>query len=99
MNSNLPKLLWTGRFTSGSIIVSDISKYSIIACHVEGGIICIGSLNYGLGGMVQYGALATNNTYGYRFAISGDTITIDSNNKGAVGDGVSKTITAIWGIV
>lgn len=91
------KLLWSGSFTTGSITVSGLSDYEVIIC-VVGGCTCIGSKAYGVGGVGAYGAYTTN-VFNYRFGVSGNTLTIDSVNKGGSNGTENQPITAIYGLI
>lgn len=83
--SKLGKTLWTGNFTSGSITVPGINKYTLVLVFV-GGAPCIGSPS--LGGCVFGGyAALTHATYAYRlnYNPTNETLTIDIDNKGGTG--------------
>ena len=66
------KLLWTGNFTTGSITVPDISKYTLIAINVAG-VLCLGTQLYGGCSFTRFNTLETT-SYGYRY-------TYDSTNE------------------
>lgn len=94
---SIGKLLWEGSFTSGSITINGLSDYTTIIA-IVGGATCIGSLTYGLGGAGVYGSYATS-IYNYRFAVNGNTLTIDNINRGG-SDGTSNVpVTKIYGLI
>lgn len=101
LNQNLTglksKLLWTGNFTSGSVEVPELSNYALIMVSV-GGAPCIGNANYGGTLYGAYGTYAINQM-SYRFAASGNTLTIDANNKGGTDGTGQQPITAIHGLI
>ena len=91
------KLLWHGSFTSGDITVPGLTNYNVILVLVAGAVWCIGSRNYGAGGIGQYGGYATA-TYNYRLTGTGDTMTIDNLNKGGSDGTQNQPITDIYGL-
>lgn len=90
------KLLWSGNFTSGSITVPGLNDYNCIAVSV-GGVLCIGNKNYGGNNYVSYGALTISNM-AYRVNTTGDTMEINSYDKGGSNGTAQQPITAIYGI-
>ena len=92
------KQLWTGAFSTGSIIVPDISKYTLIAINVAG-ILCLGNQRYGGCVFTKYHTLETA-SYGYRYTYNStnETLTVDTNNTGATDGTTRQTITEIYGI-
>ena len=95
-NARVGKKLWEGNFSSGSITVEGISNYHLICVNL-GSIICLGSIYYGLGGIGSYASYSTS-TYGYRFSVSGDTLTIDDISRGGTDGSKNVNVTAIYGI-
>ena len=93
---NVGKLLWSGTFTSGSIDVDGLSDYSVIAV-VVATVVCIGNKNYGLGGFCEDGSYS-HGFRSYRFDVSGDTLTIDSINKGGSNGTSQEIVSAIYGV-
>lgn len=90
------KLLYEGSFTTGTITVDGISNYTVIIA-IVGGATCIGSLQYGMGGAGGYGSYSTS-IYNYRFGVNGDTLTIDSNNRGGSNGTSNVAVTKIYGL-
>lgn len=92
------KRLWTGSFTSGTITVPGLSKYTKFIVNVAGAI-CIGNSNYGIGGYVEYGGYSIH-IHGYRFTAdrSKETLTIDSTNLGGSDGSKNVAITDIYGL-
>ena len=102
-----PKLLWSGSFSSGSITVPDLSAYKLFAIEtaLSDDLYLIGSKWAGIGG---YGLYASNYPaiLSYRFTTSGNTITINNENRGVsswdpttgVATG-SIAATKIWGLL
>lgn len=92
------KELWTGSFTTGSIHVPNISKYTLIAINVNG-VLCLGNQRYGGCVFTRYNALDTT-SYGYRYTYDSinETLTVDTNNTGATDGTNRQTITEIYGI-
>lgn len=95
--NKLGKQLWSGNFSSGSINVPGLNDYYIIAVELSNGVICVGKKFYGVGGYVGY---AEYNIYtcGYRFNASGETLTIDNENKGGSDGNTNLAIINIYGI-
>ena len=95
---NIGKLLWSGSFETGNIIVPDISKYTLIAINVNG-VLCLGNQNYGGCVFTRYGNFDTT-SYGYRYTYDSinETLTVDSLNTGATDGTNRQTITKIYGI-
>ena len=75
-----------------------LTDYIVFIVRV-GGVVCIGNINYGVGGYVTYGGYAIG-TYGYRFTadVSKKTLTIDSLNTGGSDGSKNIAITAIYGL-
>ncbi len=90
--------LWSGNFTKGSITVGNLSNYMLIVVELEGGVICIGSQTYGIGGVAGYGSYTINN-YAYRFLASGNTLTIDNHNCGGTDGTKNIPVISIYGVV
>lgn len=90
------KLLWEGNFTSGSITVNGLNDYTIIIA-IVGGAICIGDLQYGIGGAGGYGSYTTS-IYNYRFGVNGNTLTIDNINRGGSDGTQNVPVTKIYGL-
>ena len=92
------EVLWTGSFTSGSITVPNMSKYTLFAVDV-GGVMCFGTKDFGFGGIVKYGLL-TFEYRGYRlnYNTTNETFTIDSISKGGSNGTSQDTINRIIGI-
>lgn len=90
------KVLWEGTFTSNYIIVEGLSNYTLIAVDV-GGCICFGNANYGGGSVGAYASYGTTE-YTYRFNPSGDTLTIDNNNRGGSNGSSNQPVRKIWGL-
>ena len=94
---NMWKLLWTGDFTSGSITVPNIGDYNYF-CVVVGGVLCFGNKYYG-GGIIGGYTTYTPRVYSYRFNVNGNTISIDSVNKGGSDGTQNVSVTHIYGIM
>ena len=75
-----------------------LADYVVFIIRV-GGVVCVGNVNYGIGGYVTYGG-HTINTHGYRFTpdISKETLTIDSVNTGGSDGSKNVEATAIYGL-
>lgn len=95
---NIGKKLWTGNFTTGSITVPDISKYTLIAINVAS-VLCLGNQKYGGCVFTKYHTSETT-SYGYRYTYDSEneTLTVDSLNTGATDGTNRQTITEIYGI-
>ena len=91
------KKLWSGSFTSGSITVEGLSNYNIIVVILAAGIVCVGSRTWG-GGIIGNFSSYAGTMYNYRFGGSGDTITIDSDNKGGSDGTQNVAVISIYGI-
>ena len=91
------KQLWTGSFTSGSITVDGLSNYTIIVVMLDGDVPCIGTTNWGFGGIGRYGGYQIDN-YAYRFYPNGNTLTIDTYNKGGTNGSSQVAVKKIYGI-
>ena len=96
--ATIGKLLWTGNFTTGSITVPDISKYTLIAINVAG-VLCLGNQQYGGCSFTKYTTLETT-SYGYRYTYdsTNETLTVDNEQTGATDGTNRQTITEIYGI-
>lgn len=96
--ATIGKLLWTGNFTTGSITVPDISKYTLIAINVAG-VLCLGNQQYGGCTFTRYTTLETT-SYGYRYTYdsTNETLTVDNEQTGATDGTNRQTITEIYGI-
>ena len=92
------KLLWAGSFTTGSIHVPNISKYTLIAINVSS-VLCLGNQRYGGCAFTRYGNFDTT-SYGYRYTYdpTNETLTVDDLNTGATDGTNRQTITEIYGI-
>lgn len=92
------KRLWTGNFSTGSITVSGISNYTMIAINV-GGVLCIGNQRYGGCVFTRYGNFDTT-SYGYRYTYdsTNETLTVDNEQTGATDGTNRQAITEIYGI-
>lgn len=91
------KMLWSGSFSSGTIQVTGISNYALIAVKLEGGVFCFGSVVYGIGGIVNYGAYTTQ-IWGYRFSHSGDTLAITETEIGGSDGTKNVPVIEIYGM-
>jgi hypothetical protein len=94
---SIGKLLWEGTFSSGSITVDGLSNYTIIVVMLEGDVPCIGTANWGFGGIGRYGGYQIDN-YAYRFYPNGNVLTIDTYNKGGTNGSSQVAIKKIYGI-
>ena len=94
--NKIGKTLWSGIFTSGSITVPDYSNYTLFAFKVEN-VWCFGDRNYGIGGIAEYGSYSIK-TFAYRVDVSGNTLTIDSVNKGGTDGSTQQEIKEIVGL-
>ena len=97
--SKMGKTLWEGSFTSGTITVPDISKYKLIAIYV-GNVMMLGNQYYGGLSFATYAQLTTM-TYAYRYTYdaTNETLTTDSNNRGATNGTANLEITKIIGLI
>lgn len=101
-----PKLLWSGSFSSGSITVPGYSEYElfVFSSSASEGVFIIGSYWAGIGGYSLYGSNYIA-VMGYRFGVDGNTLTIDSYNKGitswdpSTGATATFATTKIYGLV
>lgn len=92
------KRLWTGNFSTGSITVHDISKYTLIAIKV-GEVLCLGNQSFGGCVFTKFTTLETT-SYGYRYTYDpiNETLTVDNQQTGAT-DGTNRlAISEIYGI-
>ena len=99
--SKVGKLLWSGSFSSGSITVPEYENYNVFIYELtlsEAIIICIGSKDYGLGGVGTYGSYA-NQTFSYRVGVNGNTLSIDNLNRGGSNGSDNVPITKIYGLL
>lgn len=97
---SIGKKLWEGSFTSGSITVDGLSDYTVIIVVLDRGtgVYCIGSKDYGLGGVGDY-ASYTIHTYSYRFENpSPNVLEITTNAKGGSDGATPATVKAIYGL-
>lgn len=94
---SIGKKLWEGTFTSGSITVDGLSNYTIIVVMLDGNVPCIGTTNWGFGGISRYGGYQIDN-YAYRFYPNGNTLTIDTYNKGGTNGSSQVAVKKIYGI-
>lgn len=99
IQNKMCKTLWTGSFTNGTIAVPEISNYTLIAIYVDN-VMMLGNQYYGGNSLVAYAQLTTA-TYAYRYTYSAtnETLTTDSNNRGATNGSTNLTITKIVGII
>ena len=94
------KLLWEGNFTSGTITVPELDKYTFIVM-VANTVPMYGSKTFGIGGYLQYMG-TTINLISYRldYNYTNNTLTIDSVNRGCYdSDGQQQAITHIYGLI
>lgn len=92
------KLLWQGSFSSGSITVPGLQKYQVLLVVLEGGISCVGTRHYGIGGIVEIGNYEIT-TYGYRTNGEGEELYIDEICKGGSNGKENVAIVAIYGLI
>lgn len=90
------KKLWEGSFSSGTITVDDLMAYSFIIVMLDS-VPCFGTLSRGAGGIGAYQSYAVSH-YGYRFNVSGNTLTIDNNDRGGTNGTTNVPVTEIYGI-
>ena len=98
VKTGIGELLWEGSFSTGSLQVDGISKYTMIGIK-SSGLLMVGNQNYG--GMVftTYQQMS-HSTFAYRFTYNKNTETLSTttDDRGAT-DGVNQlTITQIYGI-
>ncbi len=99
------KLLWSGSFSSGSITVPNLSEYLVVAVTTSETITAIGfptSDGTLLIGGILFGEHGTTNAANlkFRFGLSGNSLIINSDNKGCIDNSGSVTATiAIHGLV
>lgn len=96
--NHIGKELWSGTFTTGTLNVPDISKYTMIIIEV-GNLLMFGNQRYG-GTIFRTYRSAGHSSYAYRFTYddTNETLTTDTDNPGA-SDGTNQlTITKIIGI-
>lgn len=82
-------LLWEGDWSTGSLTVNGISNWLLVGFETSDGLsgyISIGTFRRGCGG---YGRYQGNDSimFSHRFAVNGDTLTIDNDNRGMYFDG------------
>ena len=94
---NIGKLLWSGNFTTGSITVDGLDDYTVFIYVLDPTIYCIGSKIWGVGGIGTYASYNTQ-LYNYRFNVSGNTLSIDNNNKGGSNGTSNVALKAIYGL-
>lgn len=94
------KLLWEGNFTSGSITVPELDKYTFIVM-VANTVPMYGSKSFGIGGYLQYSGTAINLiSYRLDYNNANNTLTIDTVNKGCYDSaGQQQAITHIYGLL
>lgn len=102
MNGNINrigKLLWEGTFSSGSLQVSGISDYTMIAVLINNEVLGFGSQRYGGCSFTQY-ATAGIASYGYRYNYDAttETLSTDSQQTGATNGTRIVPITKIYGV-
>ena len=97
--NRMGKLLWEGTFSSGSLQVSGISDYTMIAVLIDGTVLGFGSQRYGGCSFTQY-ATAGIASYGYRYNYNAttETLSTDSQQTGATNGTNIVPITKIYGI-
>lgn len=95
--SKIGKLLWQGSFSSGSITVDGLTNYNIIVVMLQNTIPCIGTSQWGFGGIGKFASYQIDG-YAYRFNPSGNTLTIDNNNKGGTDGTQNIPVTKIYGL-
>lgn len=96
--NHIGKELWSGTFSTGTLNVPDISKYTMIGIYVNN-LMMIGNQYYGGTALRAY-RNTTVVSWGYRFTYdsTNETLTTDTDNPGA-SDGTNQlTITKIIGI-
>ena len=94
---NIGKKLWGGSFTSGSITVDGLSDYTVFIFVLDPTVYCIGSKTWGIGGIGTYASYSTQ-IYNYRFGGSGDTLTINNENRGGSNGTSNVAVRAIYGL-
>lgn len=94
---NFGKRLWEGSFSSGSITVDGLSNYTVFIFVLDPTVYCIGSKAWGVGGIGTYASYSTQ-IYNYRFGGSGDTLTINNENRGGSNGTSNVAVRAIYGL-
>lgn len=97
--NRIGKLLWEGTFSSGSLQVSGISDYTMIAVLINNEVLGFGSQRYGGCPFTQY-ASAGIASYGYRYNYNAttETLSTDSEQTGATNGTRIVPITKIYGV-
>lgn len=97
--NRIGKLLWEGTFSSGSLQVSGISDYTMIAVLIDGAVLGFGSQRYGGCSFTQY-ASAGIASFGYRYNYNAttETLSTDGEQTGATNGTNIVPITKIYGI-
>lgn len=95
--SKFGKRLWEGSFSSGSITVDGLSNYTVFIFVLDPTVYCIGSKAWGVGGIGTYASYSTQ-IYNYRFGGSGDTLTINNENRGGSNGTSNVPVRAIYGL-
>lgn len=90
------KLLWTGSFSSGSIIVDELSNYTMIMVMLNS-VPCIGTLSRGIGGIGTYTSHGISHA-AYRFKVDGNKLTINGEDTGGTNGSSNEPVTAIYGL-
>lgn len=94
--AKIGKTLWEGSFSSGSITIPGLSDYTYIIVMLSS-VACFGTLTRGFGGMVAYGGYTIQH-FAYRVKVSGNTMTIDNNERGGSSGSANEPITKIIGL-
>ena len=96
-NVKFGKLLWQGSFSSGSITVPNLSDYTYFVFKSGNSYNASGTASLGIGGYRDWASDNLVHVY-YRFNVSGDTLTIDSNNRGMREGSRNIAVTEIYGV-
>ena len=97
--NRMGKLLWEGTFSSGSLQVSGISDYTMIAVLIDGTVLGFGSQRYGGCPFTLYASTGIA-CYGYRYNYDAttETLSTDGEQTGATNGTNIVPITKIYGI-